>query len=166
MRVSTRSCCIRWRYKVLQVGKYINALPLLNLYHRNMTDGGSQKELSITPAYLAYGSNEPLPPIEWRNPCTTEVTRKELIIGFDANTHRIIWGSAGINPGKESLKEYQWIRIWIFLPRKRNVSLSPVIGRRLSIVQWYRKSFKWLACIWYAVTIRLQIQMPSNTSCI
>jgi hypothetical protein len=68
---------------------------------------GNQREHIVTSAYLPYDSDEPPPSKEWReviDDCSS--SRKQLIIGCDANAHHILWGSMDISPRGESLVEF------------------------------------------------------------
>ncbi|PNF26374.1 hypothetical protein B7P43_G17902 [Cryptotermes secundus] len=93
---------------------HVNALPLLELCSRDATavritylyQEGS-KELIIASVYLPYDSDEPPPTKEMRDIIEYCFSRKkQLIIGCDANAHRILWVSTGTNPRGESLMEF------------------------------------------------------------
>jgi hypothetical protein len=90
---------IQWQCKVLHfVKNHINALPLLEFSSRNtttvrITGGGDCGELTVTSAYLPYNADKPLPTKEMRaviDYCHTG--QKQLIPGYDANEHYILWG--------------------------------------------------------------------------
>jgi hypothetical protein len=50
-------------------------------------------------AYLPYDSDEPPPTKEVRDITEhCQSRKKQLIVGCDANAHRILWGSTGTNP--------------------------------------------------------------------
>jgi hypothetical protein len=67
------------------------------------TYGGVCEELIVASAYLPYDSDEPPPTKEVRDIVEhCQSRKKQLIIGCDANTHHILWGSTGTNPREES----------------------------------------------------------------
>jgi hypothetical protein len=116
----------------IYIRNHINALPLLQFCSRDATTvritytyGGGCEELIIASAYLPYDSDEP--------PETTEVRditdyccsrKKQLIIGWDANAHHILWGSIGTNPRGEKKKNS------VVLVCKRTIStkLPPLVS--------------------------------------
>ncbi|XP_023712419.1 uncharacterized protein LOC111867116 isoform X2 [Cryptotermes secundus] len=68
---------------------------------------GGSRELIIALVYLPYDSDEPPPAKEMRDIIDYCFSRKkQLTIGYDANTHHILWESTGTNPRGESLMEF------------------------------------------------------------
>jgi hypothetical protein len=97
----------------MYVRNYINALPKLEFCSRNATTvrithtyGSICKELIVASAYLPYDSDEPPPTKEVRDIIDHCHSKKQLIIGCDANEHHTLWGSTGTNPRGESLMEF------------------------------------------------------------
>jgi hypothetical protein len=92
----------------------MQACPLLELSSRDVMTvklsfnvAGSIRELTVTSAYLPYDLDKPPPSRELRDVTTYCCGNNlQLIIGCDANTHRIVWGSNGINPRGQNLLEY------------------------------------------------------------
>jgi hypothetical protein len=59
----------------------------------------SAKILIVASAYLPYDSDEPPPTKEVRDITEhCQSRKKQLIVGYDANAHHILWGSTGTNP--------------------------------------------------------------------
>jgi splicing factor 45 len=98
----------------ISVRNTIQAFPLLELCSRDVVmvrlsfnGEGSIRDLIVTSAYLPYDSDEPPPSGElWDaiNYCCRN--NLQLIAGYDANAHHIVWGSTGISPRGSSLLEY------------------------------------------------------------
>jgi hypothetical protein len=70
------------------------------------TYGGGNRELIVSSAYLPYDSDEPPPSKKVKDIIYCHSSKKQLIIGCDANAHHTLWGSTGISPSGESLIEY------------------------------------------------------------
>jgi hypothetical protein len=98
----------------IYVRNHINILPLLQFCSRDVatvrilySSEGNHRELIVISAYLPYDLDEPPPSKELTEVidyCST--SRKQLIIGCDANSHHILLGSMDINPRGESLVEF------------------------------------------------------------
>jgi hypothetical protein len=61
----------------------------------------------VDSAYLPYDSYKPPSTKEPRDVIDYCCSRKkQLIIGYDASVHHILWGSSGTNPRREDFMEY------------------------------------------------------------
>jgi hypothetical protein len=98
----------------IYVRNQINDLPLLEFCSRYATTvritytyGGVCEEIIVASAYLPYDSDEPPPTKEVRDIIQhCQSRKKQHIVGCDAYTHHILWGSTDTNPRGDSLIEF------------------------------------------------------------
>jgi hypothetical protein len=92
------------------IKKVFQILPLMHHCSRHITavkitsNGGRPREIILGSAYLPYDDVVPPPPEELDMDCRAQGTHP--IIGCDANSHHISWGSTNINNRVESLFNY------------------------------------------------------------
>ncbi|XP_024881916.1 uncharacterized protein LOC112461076 [Temnothorax curvispinosus] len=71
------------------------------------TDDGGVRDLIVGSVYMPYDSEE-LPPQRNMIELVTYAKERglELLLGCDANSHHLVWGSSDINPREESLLDF------------------------------------------------------------
>jgi hypothetical protein len=91
--------------------KILTALPIHELCSRDLTavkvqlhKGSTKREIILTSGYLPYDDSTP-PPSEEVQQLLQYSTRcgSQILLGYDANAHHMVWGSTNTNQRSESL---------------------------------------------------------------